>query len=141
MWKEPTERCVGVTYETTGIIIWEEAMSRRSIVFMTLTCWSRCKLCWVVKRFLDRFSQFVNFLVLCVLCYLLKVLADSNSDGKLCDFCDGSFFKEREFFRLHPTALQVSLYYDDLEICYPLGSNVKKHKLGGVERLHPNACL
>ena len=27
-------------------------------------------------------------------------------------------------------ALQVILYYDDVEICNPLGSRTKKHKLG-----------
>ena len=56
-----------------------------------------------------------------------------STDDSLCDFCDGSLFKERDFFKEHPNALQVFLYYDDLEICNPLGSNVKKHKLGHAE--------
>ena len=29
-----------------------------------------------------------------------------------------------------PTALQIQLYYDELEVCNPLGSKAKKHKLG-----------
>ena len=56
-----------------------------------------------------------------------------STDSSLRDFCDGSLFKEQEFFRQYPTALQIFLYYDDLEICNPLGSNVKKHKLGHSE--------
>ena len=28
------------------------------------------------------------------------------------------------------TALQITLYYDELEVCNPLGSRRKKHKLG-----------
>ena len=56
-----------------------------------------------------------------------------STDGSLRDFCDGSLFKEQEFFRQHPTALQIFHYCDDLEICNPLGSNVKKCKLGHSE--------
>ena len=29
-----------------------------------------------------------------------------------------------------PCALQLTLYYDDLEVCNPLGSKAKIHKLG-----------
>lgn len=29
-----------------------------------------------------------------------------------------------------PCALQIKLYYDDLEVCNALGSKIKKHKLG-----------
>lgn len=31
---------------------------------------------------------------------------------------------------MHTDALQIFLYYDELEICNPLGSKVKIHKLG-----------
>ena len=44
-------------------------------------------------------------------------------------FCDGSFYKNHPLFRQYPDALQVLLYYDDVELCNPLGSKIKKHKL------------
>lgn len=46
------------------------------------------------------------------------------------DFCDGEQFKEHSLLKDDPTALQICLYYDDLEICNALGSKTKKHKLG-----------
>jgi hypothetical protein len=36
----------------------------------------------------------------------------------------------RKTFSSTPQCSTKFLYYDDLEICNPLGSNVKKHKLG-----------
>ena len=44
--------------------------------------------------------------------------------------CDGSLYKNHPLFAAHPDALQIILYYDDLEVCNPLGSNTKKHKIG-----------
>ena len=52
-----------------------------------------------------------------------------NQDGKIEDFCDGERFKN------HPkdlSALQIIAFYDEVEICNPLGSHVKQHKLGIV---------
>lgn len=46
------------------------------------------------------------------------------------DYCDGTAYKRHQLFSKCPTALQIMLYYDDLEICNPLGSRAKKHKLG-----------
>ena len=48
----------------------------------------------------------------------------------LGDFCDGSQFKAHPLFSTNPLALQIHLYYDDMEVCNPLGSNTKTHKLG-----------
>ena len=53
-----------------------------------------------------------------------------NCDGVMRDFGDGLFVKEHPIFSKYPNALQVVLYYDDLEICNPLGSSAGKHKLG-----------
>lgn len=47
----------------------------------------------------------------------------------LKDFSDGSYFKEHELFSIHTNALQIFLYYDEVEICNPLGSKAKIHKL------------
>ena len=48
----------------------------------------------------------------------------------LGDYCDGKLFAENELFKEDPSALQIQLYYDELEVCNPLGSKAKKHKLG-----------
>ena len=50
--------------------------------------------------------------------------------GRMGDYCDGEQFKQHELFQEDPCALQIRLYYDDLEICNALGSKTKKHKLG-----------
>ena len=64
----------------------------------------------------------------------------SDSDI-LEDVCDGSRFKEHPLFSVNPRALQIIAYYDELEVCNPLGAHIKKHKLGVVfftlGNLHP----
>ena len=51
-------------------------------------------------------------------------------DEHLGDFCDGSLFKNHPLFSVEPHALQIMLYFDELEVCNPLGSSAKVHKLG-----------
>ncbi len=51
-------------------------------------------------------------------------------NGMLSDFCDGSLFANHALFKEDPAALQIQLYYDELEVCNPLGSKTKKHKIG-----------
>lgn len=53
-----------------------------------------------------------------------------NTTGIIASFRDGKKFTENELFMSHPTALQINLYYDDVEVCNPLGSKRKIHKLG-----------
>lgn len=53
-----------------------------------------------------------------------------NSVEVLSDFCDGSHFRSHPMFATHSKSLQIFLYYDDIEMCNPLGSHTKKHKLG-----------
>lgn len=48
----------------------------------------------------------------------------------MSDVCDGNLFRIHPLYSCDPHALQIILYYDDLEVCNPLGSSVKKHKLG-----------
>lgn len=43
--------------------------------------------------------------------------------------CDGSYMQNHELFRRNPTALQIIVSCDDLEISNPLGAHVKKHKV------------
>lgn len=53
-----------------------------------------------------------------------------NQDGFMMDYCDGDGFKKHPLFSKYPHAIQIILYYDDVEICNPLGSRRTKHKLG-----------
>ena len=48
----------------------------------------------------------------------------------LRDYCDGEGFATHPLFSVHGDALQIFLYFDELEVCNPLGSKVKIHKLG-----------
>ena len=47
----------------------------------------------------------------------------------MSDFCDGKVYLGHPLFSAHSSALQIFFYYDDLEICNPLGSKAKVHKL------------
>ena len=53
----------------------------------------------------------------------------SLSGNKLGDFCDGELFLSSQLFQEHPCALQIQLYYDEVEVCNPIGTKTKKHKL------------
>ena len=53
----------------------------------------------------------------------------STSPEILSDFCDGLHYKNHTMLK-SPSCLQIMLYYDDLEVCNPLGSSRTKHKLG-----------
>ena len=55
-----------------------------------------------------------------------------HTDGVIEDFCDGSVFKSHPLFAKDPLALQSITYYDEVELYNPLGSHVKRHKLGIV---------
>ena len=54
----------------------------------------------------------------------------STSSSVLGDFCDGTLYQSHPLFSIDPYALQIIGYYDELEVVNPLGSYVKKHKLG-----------
>ena len=38
------------------------------------------------------------------------------------DLCDCFFYKEHPIFKADPLALQVILYFDDIEVANPLGA-------------------
>ena len=48
----------------------------------------------------------------------------------LKDYCDGLVLKQHLLFSLYNNALQILLYYDDVEVVNPIGSHRKVHKLG-----------
>ncbi len=57
-----------------------------------------------------------------------------NSHSPRCDemsdYTDAEQYKYHPLFQGDPCALQIKLYYDDIEVCNALGSKTKKHKLG-----------
>lgn len=53
----------------------------------------------------------------------------SRIDGNLGDYCDGSNFQNHSLYSSQRNALQILLYYDEVEVCNPLGTKVKRHKL------------
>lgn len=52
-----------------------------------------------------------------------------HKDGFLNDIIDGSLFKFHPLFSVKPSALQIILYADEMEICNPLGSHASVNKL------------
>lgn len=54
----------------------------------------------------------------------------STGNGKLCDHCDGEQYLNHPLFTEDSCALQIEIYYDDIETVNALGSRTKVHKLG-----------
>lgn len=46
------------------------------------------------------------------------------------DYCDGSHFSDHAIFSADNRALQIQLYYDEIDVCNPIGSKSGVHKLG-----------
>ena len=51
----------------------------------------------------------------------------SISPDLIGDYCDGKIYNNHPLFSVNSSALQLMIYYDELELCNPLG---KKHKIG-----------
>ena len=64
-----------------------------------------------------------------------------SDTSTLTDICDGSVFKTHPLFHVDKKAVQIVAYFDEVELCNPLGSSSKKHKLGCIfftlGNLHP----
>ena len=60
---------------------------------------------------------------------VLKV--HTRTDGLIGDYGDGWFIKNDSYFQSNANALQLILYYDDIEVCDVLASHRGQHKLGG----------
>ena len=54
----------------------------------------------------------------------------ARDDNFLGDYCDGSLYKMHDLYSKDRQALQLVMYYDELEICNPLGAQSGIHKLG-----------
>lgn len=61
-----------------------------------------------------------------------KIISEkiTNKRNVLLSFQDGLLFQKCAFLKQHPNALQFILYYDELEVCNPLGSKAGNQKLG-----------
>lgn len=53
-----------------------------------------------------------------------------STTSRMRDYCDSKGFSEHPVFSVDPNALQVQLYYDDVDVCNPIGSKSIIHKLG-----------
>uniref|UniRef100_A0A1X7UBD0 C2H2-type domain-containing protein n=1 Tax=Amphimedon queenslandica TaxID=400682 RepID=A0A1X7UBD0_AMPQE len=62
-------------------------------------------------------------------CYIVPLL-ESLKQLLSNDFIFNDAYKDHLLFQDHPNALQIMLYYDDVEVCNPIGSKAKIHKLG-----------
>ena len=60
------------------------------------------------------------------------MLGHSREDDIVEDYCDSRHAKSHPLFSKNNSALQILLYYDEAEICNPIGHNKIKHKLGTV---------
>ena len=58
-----------------------------------------------------------------------------RTDEIMEDYCDSPKAKQHPLFGKLRNALQIILYYDEVELCNPLGAFRKKHKLG---KFHDN---
>ena len=57
------------------------------------------------------------------------------------DFCDAQLIKESEVFKKDPKALQLIMYYDEIEIANPLGAKAGIHKLGAIPHSYTCTCI
>ncbi len=64
-----------------------------------------------------------------------------HRDGILVDLSDGTLVQNHPVLQEHPHALQLVGYYDEVEVCNPLGAKTKVHKMGivffTIANLHP----
>lgn len=75
----------------------------------------------VLENLLGR-SDFLDKLV------FIKV----DKPGQYGSFQDGVYFKENKLFGVQETSISVGLYIDDFEVCNPLGTSRKIHKITAV---------
>ena len=72
-------------------------------------------------------------------CIVYTLQEHSRSDDLIGDFCDGLLFKHHLLFSKSPKSLQLIVYFDEVEVCNPLGGHAGIHKLGTVHFV--GACV
>ena len=75
--------------------------------------------------------------------YYIGFKGHQRQDELLSDYCDGLMFKSHPLFSSHfdYPSLEIILYYDGVEVCNPLGSRAKKHKLGKITNNYTKSVL
>ena len=63
-----------------------------------------------------------------------------NHTEFLFDFCDGRLYKEHPVFQHDKNALQLVIYFDEVEVANPLGSYHGIHKLGTCIKTSAAGC-
>lgn len=64
---------------------------------------------------------------------IIKIFHPHNGKTTaLEDFCDGSLCRSHPLFSIDSSAIQLLVYYDDVEVTNPLGSAATVHKLGEI---------
>lgn len=64
--------------------------------------------------------------------YLNFQVEHQCDDSIIKQFCCGKLYRSQEFFRLNPSAIQIQIAIDDMEICDPLSSKSGLHKVCAV---------
>lgn len=59
-------------------------------------------------------------------------LGRSQTSSIYESFCDGKYYKENDFYSEDDLRISLILYVNDLEVCNPLGTSRKKHKIAAV---------
>ena len=57
-----------------------------------------------------------------------------RSDEYISDYCDAAVFKSHPLYHHHKDALQLITYFDEVEVCNPLGAQKGIHKTGELRR-------
>ena len=69
--------------------------------------------------------------VLILQLFVQKVFSPHMSgNNRMKDFCDAAAYRSHPVFSVDPCALQIQVYYDDIDVCNPIGSKSVIHKLG-----------
>ena len=75
----------------------------------------------------------MNVEMICIIMIINVSMQVENShqrhDGMIADYCDGQVFQQHPLFSRDPCALQIILYYDEVEVVNPLGSKLLNIKL------------
>jgi hypothetical protein len=62
----------------------------------------------------------------------LETCDDNTDEDYLCNYTDGSAFKNHQLFSQHPDTLPLHAYADEFEVCNPLGAQRGKRKVLGI---------
>ncbi|KAG9277980.1 hypothetical protein AMEX_G5760 [Astyanax mexicanus] len=60
------------------------------------------------------------------------VFYQEDNPGQFRSFRDGQYFKDNKLFGAQETSISIGLYIDDFEVCNPLGTSRKIHKITAV---------